>query len=169
MFTYARKATWKPNNVGSCCVCVGSGVQTNATTPPTMLGVVASVRAVVCKRMQQHTDNVGSFCVRVGIGVLTDATTSNNVGPSIVGRIQPIRLWCPCVMRMRGPNNVGRKEELCKRIQHCCATLQRSRSKRNVGSCWFKSLTEFKLCATTPKHTNNIQQHAKRCANGRNM
>ena len=47
-------------------------------------------------------------------------------------------------------------EELCKRIQHCCATLRRSRSKRNVGSCWLKILTCFKLCATT---RNNIQQH----------
>ena len=46
-------------------------------------------------------------------------------------------------------------EELCKRIQHCCATLRRSRNKRNVGSCWLKSLTGFKLCATT---RNNIQQ-----------
>ena len=26
----------------------------------------------------------------------------------IVGRIQPIRLWKPCVMRMCGPNIVGR-------------------------------------------------------------
>ena len=46
-------------------------------------------------------------------------------------------------------------EELCKRIQHCCATLRRSRNKRNVGSCWLKSLTGFKLCATT---RNNMQQ-----------
>ena len=46
-------------------------------------------------------------------------------------------------------------EELCKRIQHCCATLRRSRNKRNVGSCWLKSLTGFKLCATT---SNNMQQ-----------
>ena len=46
-------------------------------------------------------------------------------------------------------------EELCKRIQHCCATLQQSRNKRNVGSCWLKSLTSFKLCTTT---CNNIQQ-----------
>ena len=57
-------------------------------------------------------------------------------------------------------------EELCKRIQHCCATLRRSRNKRNVGSCWVKSLTGFKLCATT---RNNIQQHATRCANERNV
>ena len=57
-------------------------------------------------------------------------------------------------------------EELCKRIQHCCATLRRSRNKRTVGSCWLKSLTGFKLCATT---RNNIQQHATGCVNGRNM
>ena len=36
-------------------------------------------------------------------------------------------------------------EELCKWIQHCCATLRRSRNKRNVVSCWFKCLTGFKL------------------------
>ena len=46
-------------------------------------------------------------------------------------------------------------EELCKRIQHCFATLRRSQNKRNVGSCWLKSLTSFKLCATT---SNNMQQ-----------
>ena len=46
-------------------------------------------------------------------------------------------------------------EELCKRINHCCVTLRRSRNKKNVGSCWFKSLTGFKLCATIP---NNMQQ-----------
>ena len=57
-------------------------------------------------------------------------------------------------------------EELCKRIQHCCATLRWSRNKRNVGSCWLKSLTGFKLCATT---RNKIQQHATGCANGPNM
>ena len=34
--------------------------------------------------------------------------------------------------------------KLCKRIQHCCTTLRRSRNKRNVGSCWLKSLTGFK-------------------------
>ena len=45
------------NNVWSCCVRVGSGVQTDATTPIivalTMLRVVACVLAAVCKRMQQ--------------------------------------------------------------------------------------------------------------------
>ena len=48
----------------------------------------------------------------------------------------------------------------CKRIQHCCATLRRSRNKRNVGSCWLKRLTGFKLFATTRNNltSNNMQQ-----------
>ena len=70
----------------------------------------------------------------------------------VVGRIQPIRLCKPCVMLCVAPTMLG---ELCKRIQHCCAKLRRSRNKRNVGSCWLKSLTGFKLCATT---RNNMQQ-----------
>ena len=65
-------------------------------------------------------------------------------------------------MRVRGPM----LDELCKRIQHCCATLQRSRNKRKVGSCWLRSLIGFKLCATTP---NNTQQHATGCEKDANM
>ena len=42
---------------------IDSGVQTGATTPnivvPTMLGVVACVLAVVCKRMQQLPTSLG--------------------------------------------------------------------------------------------------------------
>ena len=49
--------------------------------------------------------------------------------------------------------------KLCKRIPHCCATLRRSRNKRNVGSCWLKSLTGFKLCATTCNRVCNGTQH----------
>ena len=63
-----------------------SCVQTGATTPNigarTMLGVGACVLAVVCKRMQQLQ--------------------------CIVGRIHPTNLCNPCVMSVRGPNNVGR-------------------------------------------------------------
>ena len=44
-----------------------------------------------------------------------------------VGRIQPIRLSRPCVMCVRGPKNVRRSVQ---RIQHCCATLWRSRNQR---------------------------------------
>ena len=51
------------------------------------------------------------------------------------------------------------KEELCKWIQHCGATLRRSRNKRNVGSCWLKSLTAFKLRATTCNRVCKRSQH----------
>ena len=51
------------NNVESCCVRVGSGVQTDAKTPnivaSTMLTVVACELAVVCKRMQQLPTMLG--------------------------------------------------------------------------------------------------------------
>ena len=52
-------------------------------------------------------------------------------------------------------------KELRKRIQNCCATLRRSRNKRNVGSCWLKSLTVSNFAQT--------QQHATRWTKGRNM
>ena len=35
-----------------------------------------------------------------------------------------------------------------KRAQNCCATLRRSQN-RNFGTCWGKSLTGFKLYATS--------------------
>ena len=37
----------------------------------------------------------------------------------------------------------------CKWTQHCCATLRRSQNNRNVGTCWARSLTGFKLYATS--------------------
>ena len=74
-------------------------MQTGATTPnivaPTMLGVVACVLAVVTEQ--------------------TDATTPNKFWDlqCIVGRIQPISLCLcnPCVMSVRGHNNVGRAKQ----------------------------------------------------------
>ena len=54
--------------------------------------------------------------------------------------LETARVQCACV----APTML---EELCKRIQHCCATLRRPRNKRNVGSYRLKSLTGFKLCA----------------------
>ena len=47
-------------------------------------------------------------------------------------------------------------EELCKQIQHCSASLQRSRNKKK---CWelFQTLR------------NNSPQHGTGCANGRKM
>ena len=96
-------------------------VQTKATTPnivgPTMLGVVASVLAVVYKQTQRLPTMLGPAVHR--------------------GRIQLIRLW-----KLEFGSHIGAcmaptmLEELCKRLQHCCATLRRSRNKRNARSCW---------------------------------
>ena len=47
-------------------------------------------------------------------------------------------------------------QALCKRGQRCWELLRP----------FTRSLTSFKLCATTP---NNMQQHATGCANRRNM
>ena len=82
-------------------------------------------------------------------------------GRNTVGQQLLTLLDVTCCIRLH--SNVGSVctalptmlEELCKRIQHCCATFRRSRNKRNVGSCWLKSLTGFKLCATT---STNMQQ-----------
>jgi len=93
----------------------------------TMLGVVPSVLAVVCKRMQQLPTVLRPA---VHHGKDTTHKTLETMG---YARAWPQQCW----------------KELGKRIQHCCATLRRSRNKRNVGSCWLKRLTGFKLCATT--------------------
>ena len=55
-------------------------------------------------------------------------------------------------------------EELCKRNQHCWATLRRSRNKRNVGNCLLKSLTSFRLRATT---CNRVCKRTSHCLRAR--
>ena len=89
-------------------------------------------------------NNVGSCCARL------HATLAVNVAlvvacvlAVVCKRMQqlPTSLG-PAVHR--GKNTTHKSttlEELCKRIQHCCATRRRSRNNRNVGSCWLKSLT----------------------------
>ena len=66
-------------------------------------------------------------------------------------------------MRVRGPNNVGRAVQTDPTLLRYASAIM---EQKNVGSCWLKSLTGFKLCATT---RTNIQQHTTGCANGRNM
>ena len=73
----------------------------------------------------------------------------------IMGRLQPISLCKPRVMRVRCPNNVGRA------VQTDGSNIVALR----FGSCWLDSLTSFKLCSTP---LNNKQQHAIGCANVRN-
>ena len=74
----------------------------------------------------------------------------------IVGRIQPISLCKPCIMSVRGSNNVGRAVQTNPTLLRYA---WRSRNKRNVGSCWLKSLTGFKLCATTHNRVCKLTQH----------
>ena len=92
--TYAAKQTL-----------VLSYVQTNATTPnilwSTLLGVVASELAVVCKWVQQLPT------IR---------------GPAVHCGKTTLKTLRPCVLRVRDPNNVLRV--VCKRIQHYDATLR---------------------------------------------
>ena len=113
-----------------------SWVQTDTTTVniagPTKLQVVVSVLAVVCKCMQQRWDM-----------------------QSIERRMQPLRLWRPCVMRMHGPYNVERAVQMDPTLLHFTSVIS-WQNKRNVGSCRLKTLTGFKLCTTT---ASNMQQH----------
>ena len=60
----------------------------------------------------------------------------------------------PCIMRVRGPNNVGRA------VRMDPSYGDHGKKKK----CLLKSLTGCKLCATTPN-----RQHAIRCAKGRNV
>ena len=96
------------------CVHVGSGVQTDATTSntvaPTMLGVVACVLAVVCKRMQQLPTMLDLQC--------------------IVGRMQPMSLFKPCIMSVPGPNNVGRA------VQTDPTLLRYASAIKEQKKCW---------------------------------
>ena len=46
--------------------------------------------------------------MRIGRGVQTDATTPSNVGTCSASWDKSISLCNPCVMSVRGPNNVGR-------------------------------------------------------------
>ena len=78
----------------------------------------------------------------------------------IVGRIQPISLCKPCVMSVRGPNNVGRT------VQTDPILLRYTSAITEQKSCWLKRLTGFKLCAAT---RNNMQQGVQTDATSNNV
>ena len=130
---------------------------------PTWLGVVASVLAVVCAQMQQLLTTRKGACKRRTQQLPTLLRQQCWDLQCIVGRTQPISLCKPCVMSVRGPNNVGRAVQTDPTLLRYASAIT---EQRNVESCWLKSLTGFELCATT---RNNIQQHETGCANGRNL
>ena len=84
-----------------------------------------------------------SFLAVVASGMVVVCKQCNNSQQRwelqwIVESIQPIRLWRPCVMRVRGPKML---EELCKRIQHCCNLqcwrFHRARERfARESACW---------------------------------
>ena len=99
--------------------------------------------------------------MRVGSSVQTDATTPNICSDlqCIVGRIQPISLCKPCVMSVRGPNNVGRA------VQTNTTLLPYTSAIMEQKKCWELLAEKFDRFQTL---RNNTQQHATGCANGRN-
>ena len=137
----------RANNAGSCHVGVGSSVQTDATTPnnvgPTMLGQQCwelsrwywQWCANGCNNSQQCWD---LQCIR--------------------GRIQPISLWKPSVMRVRGPNNVGRAVQTDPTLLRYASVIVKQ--KKCLESL-AQSLTthQFKTLR------NNYQPHATECTN----
>ena len=104
---------------------------------PTVLGVVASVLAVVCERMQQLPTMLDLQC--------------------IVGRIPPIRLCKPCVMHLCGPSNVGR-------VLHTDATVVAPRfgGHGTKKKCCESLAQKFDRFQTLGNQLNETQQHATR-------
>ena len=96
------------------------GLQTDATTPnnvgATMLGVVASVLVVVCKRTQQLPTLLA--VVASGLAVVCKWIQQCWDLQCIVGRIQPISLCKPCVTRVYDHNNVERPVQTGSNIEY---------------------------------------------------
>ena len=95
-----------------------------------MLGVAACMLAVVCKRMLNSQQWWDLQCN--------------------VGRIQPISLCKPCVMSVRGPNNVGRA------VQTDPTLLRYASPITEQKKCWELLADKFDRFQTL---CNNTQQH----------
>ena len=72
----------------------------------------------------------------------------------IVGRIQPVSLCKPCVMSVRGPNNVGRA------VQTDPTLLRYASAITEQKKCWELLAEKFDLFQTL---RNNTQQYPKTC------
>ena len=103
---------------------------------PTMLGVVGSVLEWCASGC-----NISQHCWDL---------------QCIVGRIQPTRRCKPCVMSVRGRNNVGRAVQTDPTLLRYASAIT---EQKKCGSCWPTSLTGFKLCATTCNRVCKRTQH----------
>ena len=102
-----------------------------------------------CKQTQQVTTLLAQQCWKLLALVGTccrsmhkNATIANIVG----GRLKKRCILVQWACAVHEANIVVVS---CKRAQHCCATLRRSQNNRSVGTCCAKSLTGFKLYATS--------------------
>ena len=127
------------------------------------LGFTSSTkREAACKRAQQVPTLLRQQCWELlRAGWQWSANGCNNSQQvmdlqCIVGRIQPIGLCNPCVISVRGPYNVGRTVKTDPTLLRYAPAIT---EQRNVGSCWLKSLTGFKLCATTCNRVCKRTQH----------
>ena len=93
-------------------------------------------------------------CILLLSYVQTDAATPNNFGTCSASLKDTTHKTLENMVNARTwPQNCWKS--WANQIQHYYATLRRAQNKRNVGSCWLKSLTGFKLCAEIRK---NMQQ-----------
>ena len=74
----------------------------------------------------------------------------------VLGRIQPRSLCKPCVMSVRGPNNVGRA------VQTEPTLLRYASAITEQKKCWELLTEKFDRIQTL---RNNMQQHATTCNN----
>ena len=74
-----------------------------------------------------------------------------------MGRIQPISLCKPCVMSMRGPNNVGRA------VQTNPTLLRYASAITEQKKCWELLAEKFDRFQTL---RSNTQQHLTKCNRG---
>ena len=105
----------------------------------------------------QHccANDVGSCCVRVGSGMQTYATTLNNVGTCSASREGYNPSLCkPCVMRVRGPNNVGRAVQTDPTLLRYASAITEQKKCRELLAEKFDRFQTLR---------NNKQQHPTTC------
>ena len=121
-----------------------------------------NIKAACLERAQQLPTLLGQQCwesLRACLAVVCKRTGCNNSQQvwdlqCLKGRIQPISLCNPCVMSVRGPNNVGRA------LQTDTTLL-----------CYASEITEHKKCSELLAEKfdrfqtlrNNTQQHPATC------
>ena len=131
-------------------------VQTDATTPnvvaPTMLGVVARVLALVCKRLQQLPTLLRQQCWELLHACWQWCANGWDL-QCIVGRIQPRSLCKPSVMSMRGPSNVGRAVQMAPTLLRYASAITEQKK------CWELLAEKFGCVQTDATLLTSNSQH----------